>query len=345
MPRDTRAAFLDALKRADRRIYQAFTEAMAAVRNTASMTAIERAIETGDVQAVMEALSLRPAALEGVQEAIRQALREGAAYQNATAPAAEIAGLQLGFDGSHPRILSWLAQNAAALVTEVLDDQRTVIREAIAAGLTENIGYASIARNLAGRMDGNQRKGGLVGLHSTQARAVRAMRADLEALDGRYFSRKRRDRRFDRTVRKAIREGQALTPAVMDKITGRYSDRLLALRGETIARTEANKAMNEGRAEAIVQMIESGEAPADAVTKIWDATPGPRTRDSHRQLNGTKVKWGEPFVSPVTGAEMAWPHAEGIPAEEAVNCRCSCRFRVDWLAVRDRRRELRAQQA
>ncbi|MBR9841442.1 MAG: hypothetical protein GYB50_26850, partial [Rhodobacteraceae bacterium] len=119
----------------------------------------------------------------------------------------------------------------------------------------------------------------------------------------------------------------------IERIAGRYADRLLQARGRTISRSEGNKSMNAGRGEGVVQMIERGEILAEHVTIIWDATPGPRTRDSHRALNGQTIKWGEFFVSPVTGALMRWPHDEDAPAEEVVNCRCSARFRVDWKAV------------
>ncbi|MCT4369108.1 hypothetical protein CLG85_001620 [Yangia mangrovi] len=69
------------------------------------------------------------------------------------------------------------------------------------------------------------------------------------------------------------------------------------------------------------------------VSKRWEATPGPRTRDSHRALGGAEVKWGQQFISPVTGAAMDWPHDEDAPAAETINCRCSCTFRTDWRAV------------
>ena len=56
------------------------------------------------------------------------------------------------------------------------------------------------------------------------------------------------------------------------------------------------------RHEAIQQMIDSGQVRPDLVTRTWDATISARTRDSHLALNGMSVPWGQPFVSPVTGA-------------------------------------------
>lgn len=337
MPRDTRAAFLEALKRADRRIYTAFMETVAAIQNAADLARIERAIEARDVEAVLQAMNMTRAGLEDAEAAVAAAFRDGAEYQNTTAPQDMATGFRLAFSGSHPRVLDWMRENTANLVTEVLEDQRILVRETITAGVEANRGYAKIARDLAGRMDGNRRKGGMIGLHSSQARAVRKARAELEALDTRYFQRARRDKRFDRTIAKAVREGRKLTAADVDKIIGRYSDRLLALRGEAISRTEGSKAMNAGRAEAMEQSIERGDIPAEAVSVTWNATIDRATRDSHAQLHNTTVKWGERFVSPVTGAEMRWPHDESAPPAEAVNCRCFARLLVDYKRVRDLR--------
>lgn len=333
MPVDSRRAFLEALKQADDRLYQAFMEAISSIRGAANLSDLETAIASCDVERVIRSLNLADPAFEDLARGIEEAFRAGAGYQNGAAPQAEAAGLNIAFTGRHYRAEAWMRRHSADYVTEVLEDQRALVREAVSSGHETGRSYRQVALDLIGRTDGNQRKGGLVGLHSQQARFVRNARQQLEDLDPAYFERTRRDKRFDATVKRAIREGKPLSRADIDRITGRYADRLLQTRGKTISLTEANKALNAGRAEAISQMIEGGKIPASAVTKIWDATPGPRTRDSHRALDGAKAKWGEKFESPVTGARLEWPHEEGAPAEEVINCRCSCRFRIDWKEV------------
>lgn len=345
MARDTRAQFLAELERVSPRIARAFEEAVQDIRGAAQRRAIEEAIkrglESGDiaraVQEVAQAINLGPEFWAPLDRQISEAFYAGGVWQASTLPKPSSTGsappVFFRFQGSHIRAQEWTRTRAADLVAEINDDQRTLIRETIDEAVRENRGYRSITRSLIGTQDGNERVGALIGLHSRQAAAVRAARRDLEALDGGYFRRARRDKRFDRKVAKAINDDKPLSQADIDKIAARYADRLLRYRAETISRTEGNKAMNAGRAEAIEQLIESGKVPESAVEIIWNATPDSRTRDSHRALNGEKIDWGERFVSPVTGAQMRWPHDEGIPAAESVNCRCTATFRIDWLSM------------
>lgn len=345
MARDSRAAFLRALAEVQPRLARAFEEAILDVRSTAQARlieeAIERAIRTGDlgrgVQEVTAVLQLGQEFFAPLDRAVQDAFEAGAVYQLSTLPKKPFGNtaprLTVRFQGRNPRAEAWTRDRAAALITEIADDTRTTIRETIQQAVEESRPYRSVTRELIGTVEGNERKGGLIGLHSAQARAVRAARAELEALDPAYFRRERRDRRLDPMVRRAIREGTPLSRADIDRATRRYSDRLLRLRGETIARTEGNKAMNAGRQEAVQQLIDSGQVRADLVTKIWDAVIGPRTRDSHLALNGRKAKWGERFISPITGASLEHPHDEAAPAAETVNCRCTMRVRIDWSAM------------
>ena len=343
---DTRRAFLAELEKVSPRIREAFEQAIQDIRSVAQARAIDeaikRALETGDiargVQEVTAALQLGPEFWAPLDRQLSEAFYAGGVWQLAQIPKPVSTGSQgraliVRFDGRHPRAETWARQRGGALITEITRDTETVIRETLTEAVEQGRPYRKVTQDLLGRTEANERKGGLIGLHSTQARAVRGARAQLEALDASYFQRARRDKRFDGLVRKAIASGEPLSAAEVDRIAGRYSDRLLRLRAETISRTEGNKAMNAGRAEGVVQMIERGEILPEHVTIIWDATPGPRTRDSHRALNGTAIMWGQFFVSPVTGALMRWPHDEDAPAAETVNCRCSARFRIDWKAV------------
>src|SRR5690606_18192795 len=130
-----------------------------------------------------------------------------------------------------------------------------------------------------------RRQGGIIGLTSQQAGFVTNARAELAdpnrmAAD---FGRQRRDKRFGATVRKAMREGRALSPEQIDRITGRYADRLLALRGEAVARTETLTAMNAARFESYRQAIEVGDLAPENVTATWGATGDARTRHSHME--------------------------------------------------------------
>jgi uncharacterized protein with gpF-like domain len=118
----------------------------------------------------------------------------------------------------------------------------------------------------------------------------------------------------------------------VDRITGRYKDRLLEYRGDVIARTETLAALQAGKQEAFEQLIDSGKVRADQVTKVWQATGDSRTRDSHAAMNGQTVKLRQAFTTPL-GFQMMHPHDNslGAPASETIQCRCYVEMKVKYL--------------
>jgi hypothetical protein len=208
-------------------------------------------------------------------------------------------------------------------------------------GQIEGRNPRATALDITGRMNRatGRREGGIIGLSSTQTDA--AIRARAELLSGdpaqlrNYMTRARRDKRFDSIVRRALKDGKPIARADVDKITGRYKDRLLALRGEMIARTEALAGLNAGKEEGIRQLIDSGKLPRSAVKKRWRATGDGRTRDSHAAMNDQEVGIDDAFVSPLTGAQLMFPHdaSRGAPASEIIGCRCFYEIRVDYIGM------------
>lgn len=199
----------------------------------------------------------------------------------------------------------------------------------------------STALDITGRMNRatGRREGGILGLSSTQTDAVIRARAELLSGDPdqlrNYLARARRDARFDRAILRAIKDGKPLPKGEVDRIVGRYKDRLLALRGEMIARTETLAGLNAGKEEGIRQLIDSGKVPRSAVKKRWRATGDDRTRDSHLALNDVEVGIDQPFVSPLTGAQMMFPHdqSRGAPASEVIGCRCFMEYKIDYIGM------------
>lgn len=343
MATDTHEAFLREVAKAEPRIAETLREALAEAKSGASASRIEAALEraargdvNGAVQEIMDDLRLDPAAFANLDRALEESYRQGGDYQMALlSPPQNVPRLLLRFDIRHPDAEAFNRTNGARLVTEIIEDTRTVVRETVQTGIETGRSYASVRRDLVGfkPRGANQRQGGVVGLHSRQVGYVQNARTELETLDARYFTRQRRDRRFDATVARAIRDGKPLTATQIEQITGRYSDRLLETRGNTIARTEANKALQNGQDQAFRQLIDREGVPQDAITLTWRSLAHSSTRDSHLALNGQQIKWGQKFVSPVTGAQLAYPYDPGAPASETINCRCSLRRDVDWTRL------------
>lgn len=85
-------------------------------------------------------------------------------------------------------------------------------------------------------------------------------------------------------------------------------------RGELIARTETNSAMNFGALQAL--------RDEGADSKTWLATvPSPRTRPTHAAADGQTVPIDQPFS--VGGNAMQMPGDPSAPPSEVCNCRCT----------------------
>jgi hypothetical protein len=228
-----------------------------------------------------------------------------------------------------------VAEKAAGLITGIVDDQRQAIRDTIEAAIAKGQSPAKTALDLIGRLDKitGRRSGGIIGLTAKQAEYVRAMRAELLSGDANYFTRTRRDKRLDGLVRRAFEAGKPPSAADIDRITGRYSDRLLQLRGETIARTEGINAYRAGNIEAYRQMVDGGAVREDQLAREWDSTLDSRTRLQHIQMEGVQVRGlSQPFNMP-DGTRMMHPGdaSLGAGADQIVNCRCFQRVKLKLL--------------
>lgn len=96
-------------------------------------------------------------------------------------------------------------------------------------------------------------------------------------------------------------------------------------RAMLIARTEMIGATNAASIDAVHQIAAQGVA----YTKKWLATSDSRTRPTHAAANGQVRALDAPFE--VGGALLMYPGAEGAPAAEVCNCRCTLVYEEDTL--------------
>lgn len=339
MARDTRRAFQKATDAMVPSVRKAFLQAIADVRSGARLSLIVEAIERGRVDEVFQLLNMDDSLFAALDESIRTVFLSGMEYQRTVLPKKSyptgVGPLVVRFQGRHPRAERWVETKAGDLIREITEDQRQLVTEAVRRGLERGQGPRTTALDLIGRPSATgRRKGGLIGLTSGQAGWVQNMRDDLENLSADYFTRKKRDKRFDGTVRRAIKEGKPLSSADVARITGRYSDRLLRMRGDMIARTETIAAMNAGRLEAVQQMVDSGRITEEAVSLTWDATGDARTRPAHMSMEGQKRGLNGAFISP-TGALLRHPGdtSMGAQGHDVIGCRCYMAVKINWLAM------------
>lgn len=316
---------------------RAFREAVETIVSQVELRRLVEALDLGDVEAAIRVLRIDQVAYRPLQEALRQAFIGGGAAVTGGMPALrEPDGggrLVIRFDVRNPRAEAWLQRESSQLVTRIVEDQRQAIRQAVTAGMEAGTNPRTTALSIVGRVNPatGQRVGGIVGLTAQQEAFVRNARAELLSGDPAqmraYLERTRRDARFDAAVRRAITEGRALTAAEADRLTARYADRLLALRGEVIARTETLAALNTAQREAFEQAIDSGGVARQDVRRVWRTAADERVRSSHQRLNGESVGMDEQFSN-----GLLYPGEPGGAPEEVINCRCWADMRIDFLS-------------
>lgn len=322
------------LDRLEPELRAAFLEAIERINGSVEIARVEALIRAGRIDDAVAALNLDPSLFAGMHEAQRAALVAGGQLV--------LSGLRLrdpydgtrfilGFDGRAVRAEAWAGQQSSRLITEVIEDQRSMAREVIRAGIEAGKNPRTVALDISGRMNRvtGKREGGFIGLTSQQARWALNAERQLRELDAGYFSRTLRDKRSDGVVARAIRDGKPLAEADIRRLVNRYKDRLLKMRADTIARTEALNALRAGRHEGFAQLIDSGKVRADQVTVTWSATMDGRTRDTHRAMNGQAVRMGQLFTSP-SGARFEYPGdvTHGAPGDEVIQCRCLAEYRI-----------------
>lgn len=324
-------------------IRDAFRAAIADIKDRAILAAMVEAIQRGDIEGAFRALGLSDAAMRPIVLMIERAFEQGGVTTAASFPnvlhAQGVGRVVFRFDVRNSRAERWLRDHSSELVTRIREETRVNVRNTLTEGMQAGRNPRSVALDIVGRMDKStgRRVGGVVGLTEPMERYVAGMRRDLQQLDERYFTRERRDKRLDAIVRRSFRDGKALDDDMITKIVGKYSDRLLTLRGEGIGRTEALGALNRSAYEAHKQAIDAGVVKQSQVKKVWDATMDKRTRHSHQALDRETAKEpvdiDAPFITE-RGAQLMFPGDQslGAPGGEVINCRCRVKYDVDWLS-------------
>lgn len=320
---------------------EAFMRAISETVDAITLLRVLEALERRDIEAAVRAIGLDPAAFGPLQLAISETYYAAGMGEAASIRAHDPDGNRVVFRFGVRNIETeeWLRASSASLVTGIVEDQANGLRQSFAAGLARGDNPRTTALDVIGRVSraSGRREGGIIGLTSLQAGYVDRARDNLLSGDParmrEYLTLGRRDKRFDRTVLKAIREGRALTSEEVTKITGRLADSYLQLRGETIARHETMQAIAKGRDDAIRQAVAAGKIEADTTTKTWRNAADGRVRPTHQHgsLGGQTVPLDQPFIS-ASGARLRYPHDPAAPTSETLGCRCWVDYKMDFFA-------------
>ncbi len=145
-------------------------------------------------------------------------------------PSIQKATITYRFDGDRPEARAWAAKESGNLIREIVEDQRTTVRDYVERASAGDANVTQVARGLRD----------VVGLTTAQSGWVENFR-NREILD-----QMNRGKTYDQAY------------SASEAATERYQKRIHKYRTETIARTEIIRASSEGRVEAWRQGIEEG---------------------------------------------------------------------------------------
>lgn len=322
---DTRARLDKLIDRESTRIATIFRAAVKNVKEDMDLDRIARLLERGQVsQALEEAKKITDSLAMASQRAFIGSAQDTAAWL-------ESAGVgSILLDQVNEGAVAVMRENTLRIVTEFTDQQRRATQAALVEGITQGINPRDQARAFRDS----------IGLTQTQIEHVSSYRRALERVgqsgiptgeQSAPLRRALRDARSDKVVSRAIKRMTPLSPDQIERMTERYRQRYIKHRSETIARTEAMSAVNQGNDEAFRQGAQQGVFELDELEREWDASGDSRVRDTHNLLDGQKRKFGESWTT-VNGT-LRYPGDPAAPAEERIHCRCVILTRVKKAAL------------
>lgn len=351
--RASRQVYADLLARHGRLVADAFFKALDELRAGAELQRVMAAIESRDIDGALEALHIDPEIYNDVLDRIRDAQAEAGKATATAMPNRKPDGTALivRFDARNLVAERRLAEYSSRLITRLVENDRAVVRASLSASMAQGVNPRTAGLRIVGRINraSGRREGGVLGLSTVQGsyvdnplwyddpRQPPGARQQLASGDPKllkaYLTRERRDRRFDRTITKAIREGKPVPAETIQKAITAYERRLIQLRGEIVGRVETMTAIQSAKREAFRQAIDSGKVNEADVRKAWRSAGDGRVRHTHMAMNGDSARFNEPFVSP-SGARLQFPMDTSLGAgpDEIIGCRCDCEYRIDFLA-------------
>ncbi|ELY3880247.1 hypothetical protein IPC733_05385 [Pseudomonas aeruginosa] len=324
----TEAEILRAIEGKEPALQRAYLDRVRSVTDAAVVAEIERYINEQDEDSIVSVLSLGLLAV--FLEQLRSTYLAGATLEIKFFPGRPVPE----FDPVGLGPSTWLSEHARALQRDIDDATRLAVRHTIQMADLLGRPPRATALDIVGRRSPQtgQRTGGITGLSGNYAQAVANARAQLLSGDPaqmrQYLTRIRRDRRFDRLVERAVEARRPIPSADVDRIVGRYSERLLRTRAEQIAATEAHDAFSAGRDQVYEQLVANG-LERSRVLKTWHNVGDNLVRHTHSPMQGQRQQLGSPFVTG-GGALLMFPGDQTLGAgdNETAGCRCWVEYEI-----------------
>lgn len=311
------------LRTIEPRFQSAFQEGLESVQAGISLNEIARLIESGNLEG---AASLIDEVLVGTSfiafnREIQAAVQAGGDIAAKWAAADPVRANRIIFDldVTDSNTARFINTYRADKIREITFDMQANFGEMVRAGVNAGENPRVVARRIKGS----------IGLTARQEQSVRNFEALLRDRKSAALDRALRDKRFDRTLIRAIQTQTDLTEKQIAQQAGRYRQRFIKFRSETIARTEAIRLINIGQEEFWNQAVNSGRVARERIRRKWLPTFDGRLREAHAaipRMNPDGVGMDEPFKSPL--GPIRWPGDPSAVMSNTINCRCAVFSRI-----------------
>lgn len=216
----------------------------------------------------------------------------------------------LNFNLTNPRAVELVRSSAASLVTEVTDGTKLALRDIMDRAFTDGMAPRESARQMRDH----------VGLTRRLQTAVDTYQGRQSTILRGLHPKWQPDRLAEEVERRA----------------GRYHDKLLRYRTENIARTETMTFSNSGRYALWEQAAAQG-GNTSRMRMRWVITPGDRTCEMCRQMDGAIIGWGEKFTGPAhpprTTRGETWDTVGRVTLQTPpLHNSCRCVVSAFWVA-------------
>lgn len=323
-------------------IHRAFMASVTDLQANVNWRALLDALASMNTERAIAALNINEAAWAEYSSTMTRAYAVAGASTAAQIQVQGVAGIGNRFRMTSPGAQEWIRLNVAERVVGFASEQTIVARNVIEAGYAIGQGPRNIAIDLAGRVQGGSRSGGVLGLDGPRADRLQAVTNGMRSADGvqdlviarsdgSLALRYKVNVATERRILKAYRAGTEV-PDVERAISERqYSNALLQARAETVAETETGNAVMSARDEQWRQLAESQGLDASAVIKTWRHRRGASKehRPDHLAMSGSSVRGlSTSFVFP-DGARLQHAHDPSGGARHVIRCGCDTEYRLD----------------
>lgn len=290
----------------ERKIRMGFRSKIEEARRAVHLDDLAALIDSGDIEGALAVALIIP------QEINALAI---AAFVSAAAQASKevfaAIGVEVQFDDAQENALRIMRGRALQVTSQFTHKQEEAIREVLLDGIRRGTNPRQQAIALRNS----------IGLTAKQIKAVNNFRDMLEKNNKEVLTRKLRDKRFDRTINRAIREDKRITQARIDRMVTRYRERYLKYRASVIAQTEALSAVHQGKEAMFDHAIVQGHITRESLEGTWVTKQDALRRHHHATMQGQKQPHGQYFISGL-GNQLLHPGDPNAPIEEIANCRC-----------------------